>query len=407
MHMTGATTGSALSGLKIIDLSRVLAGPFCTQILGDHGAEVIKVEPPQGDDTRSWGPPFRDGLSAYFTGVNRNKEALCLDLGRPEGRDVLLRLLEDADALVENFKSGTMEKWGLGYEKVLKERFPKLIHCQITGYGNDGPYGGFPGYDGLGQALGGVMSLNGEKDGDPLRVGVPVVDLATGLYCTNALLMGVIERQRSGRGQFMELTLIDTAVTLLVPQAFNWFMSCAAPRRLGNAHPNIAPYDSFQTRNGRIYIAAANDGQFRKLCEVLGAPHLLEDDRFTENPNRVVNVDALTGELEVLLADHDGLALSETLMRAGVPSSAVLELPDVMAHPHVRHREMVVEQDGYASVGIPIKMSRTPGAIRRLPPQLGADSRAVLVHAGYGETEIDALIASGVVTGPDGDAADG
>ncbi|MHA1113482.1 MAG: CaiB/BaiF CoA transferase family protein [Alphaproteobacteria bacterium] len=401
--MTGATKGSALSGLKIVDLSRVLAGPFCTQILGDHGAEIIKVEPPQGDDTRSWGPPFRDGLSAYFTGVNRNKEAICLDLSRPEGRDVLLRLLEDADAVVENFKSGTMEKWGLGYEDFLKDRFPRLIHCQITGYGNDGPYGGFPGYDGLGQALGGGMSLNGERGGDPLRVGVPIVDLATGLYCVNALLMGVIERQRSGRGQSMELTLIDTAVTLLVPQAFNWFMSRTAPKRLGNAHPNIAPYDSFMTRNGRIYIAAANDGQFRKLCQHLGAEHLLADDRFTDNPNRVMNVDALTAELETLLAEHDGLALSEELMRVGVPSSAVLELADVMAHPHVRHRQMVVDRDGYEGVGIPIKMSRTPGAIRTLPTHLGADSRSVLAAAGYGEDDIDGLIAAGVVKVTDDD----
>lgn len=394
-------SSGALAGLKIIDLSRVLAGPFCTQILGDHGAEIIKIEPPQGDDTRSWGPPFKKGMSAYFSGVNRNKEAVSLDLSKPAGREVLMRLLEDADALVENFKTGTLERWGIGYEQCLKARFPRLIHCQITGYGTDGPCGGFPGYDGLGQAMGGIMSVNGERGGDPLRVGVPIVDLATGLYCCSSLLMAVYERQTSGRGQFVELTLLDTAVSLLLPFAPNYFMSEQAPRRLGNAHPNIAPYNSFMTRTGPIYIAAANDGQFRKLCHELAAEHLLADDRFSENANRVVHVEALTALLEELLADRDGLAFATQLMKAGVPAAAVLELPQVMENEHVLHRQMVVRRDDYVGLGIPVKMGRTPGAIASPPRYLGADNHKVLRKAGYNDADIKALLDAAILAQED------
>ncbi|MGE5200728.1 MAG: CaiB/BaiF CoA transferase family protein, partial [Acidobacteriota bacterium] len=215
--MTEATNTGALAGIRVIDLTRVLGGPYCTQMLGDHGAEVIKVEPPQGDETRGWGPPFQGDAASYFIGVNRNKRGVALDLSRPEGRTVLFRLLESADVLIENFKTGTLERWGMGYEAVLKQRFPRLIHCRVSGFGADGPFGGYPGYDAVVQGMAGLMSLNGEPEGAPVRVGVPVVDLATGMNASIAILLALQERQRSGRGQFVEVTLFDSAVALLHP----------------------------------------------------------------------------------------------------------------------------------------------------------------------------------------------
>ncbi|MBM3568822.1 MAG: CoA transferase [Alphaproteobacteria bacterium] len=390
-------SGGALDGLKVIDLSRVLGGPYCTQILGDHGADVIKIEPPQGDETRDWGPPFQDGLSAYFSGVNRNKRSLALDVGSEAGRAVLLRLLDGADVLIENFKSGTMEKWGLGYDAVLAKRFPRLIHCRITGFGGDGPMGGFPGYDAMVQAWTGLIAVNGPAAGDPVRLGVPVVDLGTGLNAAIGILMAVNERHRSGKGQFLEVTLYDAAIALLHPHAPNWFMSGKPPRRAGNAHPNIVPYDLYPTKTRLVLIGAGNDPQFRKLCEVLGRPDLGKDARFKTNQDRNANRAALDKELRALVAETEGEELAMRLMQAGVPAGAALEVPDVLEHPHAKHREMTIAKDGYRGTGMPVKLARTKPSLRRLPPQFGADGRAVLAEAGYAKAEIDSLIAAGTV----------
>ncbi len=395
--MSNGASPGALAALKVIDLTRVLGGPFCTQILGDHGAEVVKVEPPQGDETRGWGPPFKGDAASYFIGVNRNKRGMALDLTKPAGREVLFRLLTHADVLVENFKTGTLERWGMGYEEVLREKFPRLIHCRVSGFGADGPLGGYPGYDAAVQGMSGLMSLNGEADGEPLRVGVPVVDMATGLNAVIAILMAVHERARSGRGQFVEATLYDSAVALLHPYAANWFLSRKAPQRTGNAHPNVSPYDQFRTKTKRIFLAVGNNRQFARFCAEIGRPELAEDARFRDNRDRVVNRPALRQEIEGALAAIDGEALTMRLLDRGVPCGVVQDLPDVLTHPHTRHRGMVIEDGEYRGLGAPVKLSRTPASLRRLPPRFGEANRAVLREAGFGESEIAALIEAGVV----------
>ncbi len=387
----------ALAGLRILDLTRVLGGPYCTQFLGDHGADIIKVEPPQGDETREWGPPFRGDASSYFTGVNRNKRSVGLDLSRDEGRAVLLRLLDRADVLIENFKPGTLEKWGLGYEETLKPRRPEIVHCRISGFGADGPLGGLPGYDAAVQACAGLMSINGTPETGPVRVGTPLVDLGTGLIAANAILMALFERERSGRGQFLEVTLYDSAISLLHPQAANWFMSGRTPKPIGNAHPNISPYDQFRTATGGIFLAVGNDRQFRRFCEEIGAPDLAEDPRFETNRARLEHRDALSTEITRALAPLDGEALCDRLIRLGVPCGPVRDIPSVMAHPHTLHREMVVEIDDYRGTGVPAKLSRTPGAARTPPPRYGEHGRAVLAEAGFDAEEIESLLAAGIL----------
>jgi crotonobetainyl-CoA:carnitine CoA-transferase CaiB-like acyl-CoA transferase len=387
----------ALEGLKVIDLSRVLGGPYCGQMLADHGAEVIKVEPPQGDETRLWGPPFdADGISAYFSGINRNKRTIALDLSKPEGRDVLLKLLATADVLVDNFKTGTMEKWGIGYADTLSKKFPRLVHARVSGFGEDGPLGGFPGYDAMVQASAGLVSVNGSPEGGPVRIGVPVVDLSTGMNACMGILMALYERNRSGKGQFIDATLYDSAVALHQPHAPNYFTSGAKPKLVGNSHGSLVPYSNFPTRGRNIAIAAGNDGQFRKLAQMLGKPELATDPRFKTNKDRVAHRLELEAELRELLKDKDADSFSVELMKGGVPSGAVLEVPDVMEHPHTKHRGMVWEKDGWRNVGNPVKLSRTPAGIRTKPKKFGADTRAVLAETGYSAAEIDTLVTSGI-----------
>ena len=394
---TAQTGTGALAGWRVVDLSRILGGPLCGQILGDHGAEVIKVEPPHGDDTRGWGPPFQDGESAYYTGLNRNKRSISLDLSRAQGREVLLRLLEGADVLLDNFKIGTMEGWGLGYEEVLKERFPRLIYCRISGFGADGPYGGLPGYDGVAQALSGLMSVNGTPQSGPTRIGVALVDQGTGMMAAIAVLAAAQERTRSGLGQFIEATLFDTGVSLLHPYAYNWFMSNKPPVLTGNEHANVVPYNKFETATGPIFLTAANDRQFRRLCHEIGEPDLAEDARFLSNADRVANRAALAEALAGALEDRNGEAVCKALLAVGIAAGPVLDTPAVLNHPHTRHRDMVVEIDGYRGTGIPVKLSRTPGSVRRAPPRFGDSGRAVLAEAGYGAAEIEALVEAGVL----------
>ncbi|MBI3513081.1 MAG: CoA transferase [Proteobacteria bacterium] len=395
--MSADRSPGALAGLRVIDLTRVLGGPFCTQTLADHGAEVIKIEPPQGDEVRDWGPPFRDGVASYYVGINRNKRAMALDLGDAKGRDVLLRLLARADVLVENYKTGTFEKWGIGYHAVLAERFPKLIHCKISGFGADGPRGGMPGYDAVIQAMAGLMSINGTPDSGPTRIGNPVVDLGTGLSAAIAILMAVYERQASGRGQYVQVSLYDTAISLLHPQAANFFMSGKPPVITGNAHPNITPYDAFPTRTKQIFLAVGNDRQFARLTAELGAPELAQDARFRTNQDRRANREALTEILRGLLADQAAEPLADKLLAAGVPAGPVQDIPGVMADAHTRHTGMVVEDGAYRGTGTPMKFSRTPARPAEAPHPFSADSRAVLSESGFSSTEIEALIAEGIV----------
>ena len=382
----------ALHGKLIIDLSRVLGGPYCTQVLADHGAKVVKVEPPRGDETRDWGPPFHEEDAAYFLGLNRNKRSLGLDLARPEGREVLLRLLGDADVLVENFKPGTMERWGLGFEEHLRERFPRLIHCRISGFGGDGPLGGFPGYDAIIQAMAGWFSVNGEADSDPTRLGLAMVDMGTGLYSAIAILMALAERESSGRGQYLDMTLYDCAVSLMHPHIVNYNLSGVVPRPTGNAHPNISPYDTFRTRSVDIFIGAGNNRAFAKLCSELGCPALAGDGRFRDNIDRVNNRDELKVELESRLIRLDGEEIGGRLARAGLAAGPIHDTAEVVDHPHTLHRQMTVAKDWYRMTGTPIKFSRTPGALRSLPPRYGEHGPEILREFGFEETEIGNLI---------------
>lgn len=359
----------ALAGCKVIDLSRVLGGPYCTQILADHGADVIKIEPPGGDETRGWGPPFLGDTASYFIGVNRNKDGMTLDLSQPAGQELLRHLLADADVLVENFKPGTLEKWGLGYD-TLSEQFPGLIHCRVSGFGSDGPLGGLPGYDACAQAMCGLMSVNGEADGEATRVGLPVVDMVTGLNAAVAILLALNERTRSGLGQFLDITLYDCALSLLHPHAANYFYSGKVPQRSGNAHPNIAPYETLPTASGPIFLAVGNNRQFAQLALVLEAVTLASDPRYATNADRLQHRQALRDDLTALLTHHDAATLADRLLRAGVPAAAVQTVDQALAHPHTAHRGMVLQQGDYQGVGSPIKLSRTPATLRKLPPSL-------------------------------------
>ncbi len=392
-----ARSPGALAGLKVIDLTRVLGGPYCTMILSDHGAEVIKIEPPQGDEVRDWGPPFLDGDASYFIGINRNKRSLALDLGKPEGKAVLLRLLEDADILVENFKPGSMEKWGLGYETVLAPCFPGLIHCRISGFGADGPLGGLPGYDAILQAMTGLMSANGDAATGPMRMGTAIVDMGTGLYAAVGILMALHERTRSGRGQYLDMALYDCGLSLLHPQAPNYFLSGKRPVGTGNPHPNLVPYDKFPTRTCEIFIASGNNTQFRRMCEMIGRPHLPNDPRFANNGERNINRDALTVELKAAFADQDGHEIALRLIRGGVPAGPVLWTDEATDAPHTAHREMVTELGEYKGLGTPIKLSRTPGGTRAAPPKFGEHGAEILARHGYSAEEIARMQESGVV----------
>lgn len=378
----------ALAGKRVIDLTRVVAGPFCTQMLADHGALVIKVESPDGDETRKLGPPFVEGTAAYFTGLNRNKLGLSLDLRRPEARDALLRLLQDADVLIENFLPGTMEKWGLGYDAILAPRFPRLVYCRISGFGTAGPLGSLPGYDAVLQAMCGLMSVNGDEATGPTRVGVPIIDLATGLSAAFGILLALTERERSGRGQLVDCSLYDTAMGLLHPHAANWFASGVTPKLTGSAHPSISPYEKFATGTGEMFLGVVNDGQFAKLCRFIGREDLLEDPRFSRNGPRLENRALLRRELEKALAHADAGSLCERLMAAGVPAGPVHSVPQALQHPHTAARAMVVEKDGYRGLGVAVKLGRTPGSVRRAPPRLGQDTREVLRELGMTDEEI-------------------
>ena len=395
--MAQTSTQGALGGLKVIDLTRVLGGPFATQILADHGADVIKLEPPQGDEVRDWGPPFHDGDASYYIGVNRNKRSVGLDLARPEGRDVLTTLLEGADVLIENFKPGSMETWGLGYEATLKARFPRLIYAKISGFGADGPLGGFPGYDGIVGAMAGHFSVNGAAESGRTRVGLPLVDIGTGLFTTVGILMALYERVRSGQGQYLDMTLFDCALAVMHPHFANFFLSGNVPGLTGNAHPNLSPYNKFKTATCEVFIGAGNDRAFKRVCEELGASELAADPRFQNNSGRLKHRVALSALMTERLAHVDGEAFSLRLLKAGLPCGPVLDAKQALEQPHTRHRGMIAESGWYRGIATPIKLSRTPARPPSPPPQFSQHARAVLKENGFDEAAIERLVASGVL----------
>ena len=382
---------SALEGVRIVDLTRVYAGPACTQMLADHGAEVVKIEPPQGDETRDWGAAGPEGLSSHYWGLNLNKRAIALDQARAEGREVQLRLLEGADVLVDNFKLGTLERWGLGYEQMLKQRFPRLVHLSISGFGTSGPLAGYPGYDAVAQAFAGVMSVNGEPGGEPLKLPMPVVDYATGLYGSSALLMALLERERSGRGQHIDLSLFDVALTMTHPLSTTWMFTGEVPAPTGNVYAAISPYGLYRCRDRMIFTGAGNDGAFRKLCRVLGLDDLADDPRFASNRLRVTHRDALDAVLNAAAAGWEGEALSLTLMRAGVAAGVVQDLHAAFHHPQTQANGMWPDLEGQRVVANPIKLTRTPARLHAAPPAFARDTDAVLAQAGYSAPQIAAL----------------
>jgi len=390
---------STLSGIRVVDLSRVLAGPMCTQILADHGAEVIKVESPAGDDTRSLGPPFNaNGDAAYYSSLNRGKKCISIDLGRPRGREILERLLQDADVMIENFLPGTMEKWGISYEGWMRERFPRLIYCSVTGFGADGPLGGLPGYDAVVQAICGLMSVNGDAASGPTRVGVPVVDHLTGYTALVGILMALHARHTSGRGQRIEATLFDTALSLLVPHAANFFESGREQGLLGSAHPNIAPYDRFKCGDGEIFLGILNRGQFERFCATIDRADLASDPRFASNPSRIAHRQALREEIERSIGAMTRQHLCDGLMKNGVPAGPVNSIAEAISQPHAQHRQMEVRRGDYRGLGIPVRLRDNPGQAGAAPRPFNADAVAVLLEAGYSREEAAQFVAEGIVS---------
>ena len=390
------STGGALAGVKVIDLTRVLGGPFATQLLADHGADVIKVEPPQGDEVRDWGPPFHDDDAAYFVGINRNKRSVGLDLAEPEGREVLMSLLEDADVVIENFKPGSMEKWGIGYD-ALSQRFPKLVYCKISGFGNDGPYGGFPGYDGIVGAMAGHYSVNGSIDSGPMRLGLPVVDLSMGLYCVIGIMLAMHERAQSGQGQAIEVTLYDAALSLMHPHFPNYFLSGDVPQLTGNQHSSLVPYGMYQTRTVPVMLGAGNNRAFRKVCGVLGQPELADDPRFADNRGRQQHRDELNEIIVAKLAEVDGVEFALELLQSGLPCGPVLDTGQVATSEHTKARGIVYEHDWYQGIGTPVRLSRTPGGFKSPPPAFSEHTRDVLAEHGFDDDAIARLAKAGVL----------
>lgn len=382
----------ALEGIRVFDMSRILAGPTCTQILGDLGADILKVEKPgEGDDTRRWGPPFVTGIdgnptteSAYYLAANRNKRSIALDFSTEAGLQTALKLIESCDVLVENYKAGTLRKYGLSYEQ-LRERFPDLIYCSITGFGQTGPYAGRAGYDYLAQAMGGIMSITGEPDGSPMKVGVGIADITTGLYATIGILAALHHKNNGGGGQHIDVSLLDTQVSWLANEAMNYLVSGTVPKRLGNAHPNIAPYRVTATADGHVVLCVGNDRQFRSWCEVADMAPLADDPRFATNEARLANreeLDRLVLEAMLRKTGKEWIALLE---QVGVPVGPVNAIDAVFSDPHVLAREMKVDipypldKSGRLSVvGSPLKLSKTPVSYRLPPPLAGEHTSSIL-----------------------------
>lgn len=399
-----------LNNIRILDITRALAGPYCTMMLGDLGADIIKVERPGiGDETRGWGPPFvgkpygpYPGESAYFIAANRNKRSVTVNIQTVEGQEIVHRLAGISDVLVENYRTGDLDKLGLGYTD-LRRLYPKLIYCSISGYGRTGPYADRPGYDAILQAEGGMMSITGPVEGPPSRAGIPIIDITSGMFAATAILAALRARDLTGEGQLIDISLFDSHVALLTNVASNYLVGGKPPRRLGNAHPNLVPYDAFTARDGWFIVGVANEKQWTLLCDVLARPDLKTDSRFAANRDRVTNREALGLELNQIFSQRDTNDWLAELTRAGLPCGRINSIPEVFSHPQAQAREMALESEHPTAgtvqfPGFPYKFSQTPAEILKPPPLLGEHTEEVLTSLlDYSAEHVAALREQGAI----------
>ncbi|MBM42119.1 MAG: formyl-CoA transferase [Acidobacteria bacterium] len=396
------TNNGPLAGLTVLDLTRVLSGPYCTMMLADMGARVIKVEQPgKGDDTRGWGPPFQKGESSYFLSVNRNKESITLNFKQAEGRAVLDKLIAEADVLVENFRPGALGRQGLDYTSLSASR-PDLVYCSISGFGQTGPRSSEPGYDAVMQGEGGLMSITGPAGGTPYRLGVAIADIVTGMFAAYGVAMGLLARERTGKGQHIDVGMLDSVAAVLTYQAGIYFATGQAPPRLGNQHPTIVPYETFSASDGDIVVAVGNDNLFVKFCGVIGTPALAEDERFATNAGRIENQDALRPLLAERIGTRTRTDWLSALKTTGIPCGSVRDLAEVLTDPQLQERLMVLGVDhpkvGPMQVlGVPVKLATTPGGVRTPPPTLGQHTDTILEELGYNAAARGALAEAQVI----------
>jgi CoA:oxalate CoA-transferase len=391
-----------LDDLFVIDLTRILSGPICTMLMADMGAEVIKVEPPPfGDDSRQWGPPFIGGISTYFLSVNRNKKSLGLNLKSKGGRAILHKLIERADVLLENFRPGVLDRLGFGYEAVTKLN-PRTIYCSVSGFGHTGPYRDRPGYDVIAQGESGMMDLTGYPDGPPAKLGASLADIVAGLYAFNGICLALLARQKTGKGQHVDVSLLDGMVSTLAYHALIYLSTGRSPTRAGTRHPSIVPYECFQTKDGFVNIAVTNQKQWENFCEVLGFPEVADDDRFETMKARLSNYGILRPMIDRVVSTMSRTEVIEAMSEVGIPAGPINTVGEILEDPHIHAREMVAElthpQYGPLRVlGIPIKLSDTPGIVENAPPMFGEHNRQVLQKLGFTEKEVADLESSGVL----------
>ena len=399
-----------LENIRILDITRALAGPYCTMMLGDLGADVVKVERPgMGDETRGWGPPFvgepygpYPGESAYFIAANRNKRSVTVNIQSDEGKEIIRKLAGISDVLVENYRTGDLDRLGLGYSD-LHRLYPKLIYCSVSGYGRTGPYADRPGYDAILQGEGGMMSITGPIDGPPSRAGIPIIDITSGMFASTAILAALRARDQTGEGQLVDISLFDSHVALLTNVASNYLVGGKAPSRLGNAHPNLVPYDAFSARDGWFIVGVANDKQWGQLCDLLARPEWKTEGSFTTNRDRVTNRDVLVAELNQIFSQRDVNDWLADLAKAGLPCGRINSIPEVFSHPQALAREMTLESEhpsaGTVRVpGFPYKFSQTPAEILRPPPMLGEHTEEVLTGLlNYSVEDISTLRDKGAI----------
>ena len=393
----------ALEGIRVLDLTRALAGPFCTLMLGDNGADVIKIEiPGTGDDTRHWGPPFIQEESAYFLSINRNKRSLTLNLRDPQAKEVFLKLARDADVVVENFTPGVMERFGLGYDDV-KAANPNIIYCSISGFGQGGPYSGRSAYDQIMQGMGGLMSITGEPDGEPQKVGIAVTDIGAGMWSAFAIMAAIHHRHEHGEGQYIDVSMLDAQVAWLTYQAATYFANGEPPKRLGAAHPTLVPYQAFPCQDGKLLnLAVGSERIWERFCEAIEREDLKDDPDYATNADRVRNRGTLVSMLQEIFNKRPVLEWVDSLNAASVPAGPINDLADVFSDPQVLSRDMYQEiphptLGTIKQTGLPIKFSRTPGGLDRHPPLLGEHNGEILGELGYSEEDIAAMLDKSVI----------